>query len=94
MGSNNRTGEEDNGRAEPIPQVIALSCTEREPLLLSPTMIKNWEQLELMPIDQPKDILYLALVPDVNVIVEKCKVFLEELSRYFLYITLIYIFLL
>lgn len=81
VGSNNRTGEEENGRAEPIPQVIALSCTEREPLLLSPTMIRNWEQLELMPIDQPKDVLYLALAPDVNVLVEKCKVFFEELSR-------------
>lgn len=80
IGSNNRVGEDENGRPEPIPKVIALSCTEREPLLLSPTMIRNWEQLELMPIDQPKDVLYLALVPDVNVLAEKCKIFLEELS--------------
>nr|CAD2188210.1 unnamed protein product [Meloidogyne enterolobii] len=80
MGGSNRIGEEENGRAEPIPKVVVLSSAEREPLLLSPTMIRNWEQLELMPIDQPKDVLYLALVPDVNVLAEKCKIFLEELG--------------
>jgi len=82
MGGSNRIGEEENGRAEPIPKVVVLRSAEREPLLLSPTMIRNWEQLELMPIDQPKDVLYLALVPDVNVLAEKCKIFLEELGRY------------
>ncbi|CAK5081745.1 unnamed protein product [Meloidogyne enterolobii] len=80
MGGSNRIGEDENGRAEPIPKVVVLSSAEREPLLLSPTMIRNWEQLELMPIDQPKDVLYLALVPDVNVLAEKCKIFLEELG--------------
>jgi hypothetical protein len=73
--------EEDNGRAEPVPQVMVLSSAEREPVSVPPTALRHWEQLELMPICQPKDVLYLAVVPDVNVLAEKCKVFLEEMSR-------------
>lgn len=71
----------ENGRPEPIPQVMAMSAAERMPVLLSPAVVqRHWEQIELMPIDQPKDVLYVVLVPNVKVIAEKCKTFMEELS--------------
>jgi hypothetical protein len=100
--SKNGTREEESSRPEPIPYIMALSNIEREVVLLSPNNVRNWEQLELMPIDQPKDVLYFALVPDVNgkllffgyndkilfyffkVMAEKCKIYFEELSRYFI----------
>lgn len=45
-----------------------------------------WEKLSLAPYDQTKDVLYMAVVPDSNVVVEKCRIFLEELSRYFYFL--------
>lgn len=74
--------DEENSRPEPIPSLMALSNVEREFVSLQPQMIRHWEQLELMPMDQPKDLLYLALVPDVNVVAEKCKIFMEEMTRW------------
>lgn len=45
-------------------------------------MVSMWEKLSLAPYDQTKDVLYLAVVPDCAVVVEKCRIFMEELSRY------------
>uniref|UniRef100_A0A183C4A1 Mediator of RNA polymerase II transcription subunit 13 n=1 Tax=Globodera pallida TaxID=36090 RepID=A0A183C4A1_GLOPA len=71
----------DNGRVEPIPQVLVLSHAEREPMLVSAQVLRDWDRLELMPADQCKDVLYLTVIPDVNVIASKCKVYMEELSN-------------
>lgn len=49
-------------------------------MVTNPQLVHLWEKLSLAPYDQTKDILYLAVVPDTNVVVEKCRVFLEELS--------------
>uniref|UniRef100_A0A915DHM3 Mediator of RNA polymerase II transcription subunit 13 n=1 Tax=Ditylenchus dipsaci TaxID=166011 RepID=A0A915DHM3_9BILA len=56
-------------------------ATEREPVTTNPQLVNAWEKLALAPYDQTKDVLYLAVVPDSNVVVEKCRVFLEELSN-------------
>uniref|UniRef100_A0A914HFG2 Mediator of RNA polymerase II transcription subunit 13 n=1 Tax=Globodera rostochiensis TaxID=31243 RepID=A0A914HFG2_GLORO len=71
----------DNGRVEPIPQVLVLSHAEREPILVSAQVLRDWDRLELMPADQCKDVLYLTVIPDVNVIASKCKMYMEELSN-------------
>ncbi|KAL3083455.1 hypothetical protein niasHS_011257 [Heterodera schachtii] len=73
--------EANNGRTEPIPHVMVLSHAEREPILVSAQVLRDWDRLELMPADQCKDVLYLTVVPDVNVIASKCKVYMEELSN-------------
>uniref|UniRef100_A0A915EP20 Mediator of RNA polymerase II transcription subunit 13 n=1 Tax=Ditylenchus dipsaci TaxID=166011 RepID=A0A915EP20_9BILA len=56
-------------------------ATEREPVTTNPQLVNAWEKLALAPYDQTKDVLYLAVVPDNNVVAEKCRVFLEELSN-------------
>lgn len=52
----------------------------------NPQLVNMWEKLSLAPYDQTKDVLYLAIVPDSNVVVEKCRIFLEELSRFNLFL--------
>lgn len=64
---------------EPIPNIIV--ATEREPVTTNPQLVNIWETLSLAPYDQTKDVIYMAVVPDSNIVVEKCRVFLEELSR-------------
>lgn len=56
-------------------------ATDREPVSINPLLTNMWEKLSLAPYDQTKDVLYLAVVPDSTVIVEKARIFLEELSR-------------
>jgi hypothetical protein len=55
---------------------------ERDPLSASPHIVRFWERLTLGPFDQPKDVMYLAVVPDNNLIYERSKKFFDELSKY------------
>lgn len=70
--------EDDSYRPETIPQI--LMSADRDPIATNPQLVHLWEKLTMGPYDQPKDVLYLAVVPDNNVVVEKCKVYMEELS--------------
>lgn len=40
-----------------------------------------WEKLSLAPYDQTKDVLYLAVAPKSTGVLEKLRIYLEELSR-------------
>lgn len=72
--------QDDEGHfPEKVPNVIV--ATEKDAVLASPQLLHVWEKLSLGPYDQPKDVLYLAVVPDSNVVVEKTRIFLEELSK-------------
>jgi hypothetical protein len=74
-----KSAQEDEAyRPEVIPQILA--AADRDPVSTNPQLVHMWEKLTMGPYDQAKDVLYLAVVPDSNVVVEKCKVYLEELS--------------
>uniref|UniRef100_A0A0N4Z9N3 Mediator of RNA polymerase II transcription subunit 13 n=1 Tax=Parastrongyloides trichosuri TaxID=131310 RepID=A0A0N4Z9N3_PARTI len=64
---------------EPIPSVIVAS--ERDVISCAPQIVCSWEKLALGPIDQPKDILYFAITPDNDFIVDKTKLYLYEVSK-------------
>ncbi|GMS84839.1 hypothetical protein PENTCL1PPCAC_7014 [Pristionchus entomophagus] len=72
-------GDDDSHIAEPIP-LIEMS-TEREAIRVAPTIIKNWEQFNLGPIDIPKDVLYLAVVPDDEKVFDMTVVYMRRLSK-------------
>lgn len=55
---------------------------EKELVLLAPQSIHQWDKLEMAPFDQQKNILYLALVPDIELVIEKTRIYLDELSRF------------
>jgi mediator of RNA polymerase II transcription subunit 13 len=76
---------------EPIPNIVVGS--EKDLILTSPTAIWAWDRYGLAPYSWPKNILYLAIIPDHSfatektksfdsnsLITEKCKIFLEDLS--------------
>uniref|UniRef100_A0A914ZAK8 Mediator of RNA polymerase II transcription subunit 13 n=1 Tax=Panagrolaimus superbus TaxID=310955 RepID=A0A914ZAK8_9BILA len=84
--------EEDTAHnPEPIPNIVVGS--EKDLILTSPTAIWAWDRYLLAPYSWPKNILYLAVIPDHSfatdktksfaensLITEKCKIFLEDLS--------------
>lgn len=64
---------DDEGRPEPVPQILV--SMERDPLAVSPQTLRLWERLMLEPYDQPKDVVYVGVVPDNTVVVERAKTF-------------------
>ena len=40
-----------------------------------------WEQLALGPVDQPKDVLYVTVVPDSEAVQEPVTRYMNELSQ-------------
>ncbi|CAD5217572.1 unnamed protein product [Bursaphelenchus xylophilus] len=74
-----KSGQDDETyKAEQIPQVLV--AAGQDAIATNPQLVHMWEKLSMAPYDQPKDVLYLAIVPDGNVLADKCKVYLEELS--------------
>lgn len=65
-------------RPEQIPQVLV--SADRDPIATNPQLVHMWEKLTMGPYDQAKDVLYLCVVPDSNVVVEKSKAYLQDLS--------------
>lgn len=43
-------------------------------------MIAQWDKLRLGPVDQPKDILYLAVIPDNAEVHGSTLKYMEEMS--------------
>ncbi|KAI6202628.1 Mediator of RNA polymerase II transcription subunit 13 [Aphelenchoides fujianensis] len=70
--------DDDSYKPEQIPQILV--SADRDPIATNPQLVHMWEKLTMGPYDQAKDVLYVAVVPDSTVVVEKCKIFLEELS--------------
>ncbi|CEF71663.1 Mediator of RNA polymerase II transcription subunit 13 [Strongyloides ratti] len=64
---------------EPIPSVIL--AAEKDLISCAPQIVCSWEKLALSPIDQPKDVLYFAITPDNDFIIEKTKLYFHELSK-------------
>uniref|UniRef100_A0A915CHH7 Mediator of RNA polymerase II transcription subunit 13 n=1 Tax=Parascaris univalens TaxID=6257 RepID=A0A915CHH7_PARUN len=73
------SGMEDDSAPEPVPNVLVAS--ERDVITASPQILRMWEKMTLEPYDQPKDVLYIAVVPDSLVCVEKSKKYFDDLSR-------------
>uniref|UniRef100_A0AC35TFX8 Mediator of RNA polymerase II transcription subunit 13 n=1 Tax=Rhabditophanes sp. KR3021 TaxID=114890 RepID=A0AC35TFX8_9BILA len=77
--SKNRGQETDGSVSEIIPSILVGS--EKDLVISSPQIISSWEKLFLSPYDQSKDVLYFAIVPDDNIMVDKAKLFFDEVSR-------------
>lgn len=56
-------------------------ASEKDAISASPQALRIWEKMLLEPYDQPKDVLYIAVVPDSIMCVEKSKKYFEDLSR-------------
>ncbi|CAD6195329.1 unnamed protein product [Caenorhabditis auriculariae] len=63
---------------EPFPGIVL--STEKEAVRATPQLLQWSENAKVGPIDQPKDVMYIALVPDCDAIHDKAAVFMEELS--------------
>lgn len=75
--------QEDDSGPEPIPYVVAAS--EKDAIIASPQIIRIWEKMSLEPYDQPKDVLYIGVVPDNLISIENTKKYLADLSRFFIH---------
>ncbi|VDN07598.1 unnamed protein product [Thelazia callipaeda] len=72
-------GIEDDSGPEPVPNIVLAS--EKDAIVTSPQILRLWEKMSLEPYDQPKDVLYIGVVPDNLVCIEKTKKYLMDLSR-------------
>ncbi|CDW58406.1 mediator of rna polymerase ii transcription [Trichuris trichiura] len=72
-------GREDLSGPEPIPQLL-VGC-DREWISVSPFSVRLWDRLCLEPFAQPKDVVFIAVVPDSHYVVRKARNFFRELSR-------------
>ncbi|VDK47658.1 unnamed protein product [Anisakis simplex] len=73
------SGMDDDSAPEPVPNILLAS--ERDAIIASPTILRMWDKMQLEPYDQPKDILYIAVIPDNQICVDKSKKFFDDLSR-------------
>ncbi|KJH46449.1 hypothetical protein DICVIV_07479 [Dictyocaulus viviparus] len=71
--------DDDIGSPEPIPYINV--AAEKDAIRVAPHVVRHWEHLSLGPIDQPKDILYLLVVPDNNEIYSMAVKYIEQLSQ-------------
>ncbi|CAJ0959877.1 unnamed protein product, partial [Mesorhabditis belari] len=67
--------------AEPIPCLMVAGERENAPIRASPSIVRFWEAVSLGPIDQPKDVFYLAITYDDPDLSEKTANYFEEMSR-------------
>uniref|UniRef100_A0A0R3QPB6 Mediator of RNA polymerase II transcription subunit 13 n=1 Tax=Brugia timori TaxID=42155 RepID=A0A0R3QPB6_9BILA len=72
-------GTEDDSGPEAVPNIVVAS--EKDAVITSPQIIRLWEKMSLEPYDQPKDVLYIGVVPDNLICIEKTKKYLMDLSR-------------
>lgn len=72
-------GRDDLSGPEPVPLLLAAS--DREWVTISPFALRLWDRLSLEPYGQPKDVVYLAVVPDNQFILQKSCAFFRELSK-------------
>uniref|UniRef100_A0A8R1TKB8 Mediator of RNA polymerase II transcription subunit 13 n=2 Tax=Onchocerca TaxID=6281 RepID=A0A8R1TKB8_ONCVO len=72
-------GMEDDSGPEAVPNIVVAS--EKDAVIASPQIIRLWEKMSLEPYDQPKDVLYIGVVPDNLICIEKTKKYLMDLSR-------------
>ncbi|KAL3994049.1 Mediator complex subunit 13 N-terminal family protein [Acanthocheilonema viteae] len=72
-------GMEDDSGPEAVPNIVV--ATEKDAIITSPQIIRLWEKMSLEPYDQPKDVLYIGVVPDNLICIEKTKKYLMDLSK-------------
>ncbi|OUC42115.1 hypothetical protein D917_10442 [Trichinella nativa] len=72
-------GREDLSGPEPIPELLV--CSDRDWIQVSPFSIRLWDRMCLEPFTQPKDVAFIAVVPDTQYVVRKARGFFRELSR-------------
>uniref|UniRef100_A0A0K0CV32 Mediator of RNA polymerase II transcription subunit 13 n=1 Tax=Angiostrongylus cantonensis TaxID=6313 RepID=A0A0K0CV32_ANGCA len=71
--------DDDISSPEPIPYINV--AAEKDAIRAAPHVVRHWEHLSLGPIDQPKDVLYLAVVPDSAEICGMAVKYMEQLSQ-------------
>ena len=52
-------------------------------LVVSPHALRYWEKLFLEPYSDQRDVVYLAIIPDEDRVVEDARIFFRELSSVF-----------
>ncbi|ODN04072.1 Mediator of RNA polymerase II transcription subunit 13 [Orchesella cincta] len=71
-------GTDDRCEPQPIPSILVGS--EKDWLSLSPLAIRFWEKLLLEPYAYPRDVAYIVVCPDSDVIIHRVKTFFREFS--------------
>lgn len=72
--------QEDDSGPEAVPNIVVAS--EKDAVITSPQIVRLWEKMSLEPYDQPKDVLYIGVVPDNLICIEKTKKYLIDLSMF------------
>lgn len=75
---NDGAGTDDRCEPQPIPSILVGS--EKDWLSLSPLAIRFWEKLLLEPYAYPRDVAYIVVCPDSDVIIHRVKTFFREFS--------------
>lgn len=71
-------GTDDRCDPQPIPSILVGS--DKDWLSLSPLAIRFWEKLLLEPYAYPRDVAYMVVCPDSDVIIHRVKNFFREFS--------------
>lgn len=70
--------DEDYSLAEPVPAVMR--ALTKEAIRAAPNIEQYYDQASLGPIDQPKDVMYITIIPDDPTIYEKTVEFMDNVT--------------
>jgi len=73
-------GNTDDG-CEPLPIPNLMVGYEREWLSVSPFSLYYWDTLSLEPWAPPRDVAYIILAPDSEILLDSVKTFFKSLSN-------------
>ncbi|XP_058124920.1 mediator of RNA polymerase II transcription subunit 13 [Anopheles coustani] len=68
------------GQCEPLPIPSLIVGYEKDWLSLAPYALHYWDKLLLEPYSYPRDVAYVAIVPDNDFVVAKVRTYFKELS--------------
>ncbi|CAI4223150.1 unnamed protein product [Auanema sp. JU1783] len=71
--------DDDVHAPEPVPFIL-LGC-DKELIRASPLILPFWDDLNLAPYDHPKDVLYLTVMPENNLLDLPISNYMDELSK-------------
>ncbi|UMM17620.1 hypothetical protein L5515_014078 [Caenorhabditis briggsae] len=71
--------DEDFSLAEPVPAVMR--ALEQEAVRAAPNIEQYYDQAELGPVDQPKDVMYITIIPDNDDIYERTVKFMHTMTE-------------
>ena len=82
-----RTAQQSNLPVQPL-----LIGAEGDLVSVSPNCLKHWKKLSIEPYGGPRDVAYVVVAPDSDLVLENTKLFFRELSGLYEVMALLYPF--